>query len=861
MSPKLTPVMQQYVDMKAQYPDYLLFYRMGDFYELFFEDAKIASKALDIVQTYRGQVGDEPIPMCGVPFHAYENYLVRLIKAGYKVAICEQMETPAEAKKRGGSGALMRREIVRLVTAGTLTEDVLLNAKRNNYIACVAYISGEIGLAWADISTGDFFTQTVSKDQLFSTLARLDVSEILISDDFENEVPAIQALMDLTTHLSPEKFNAFTNKERLLNFYKLASLEGLGDLSREEVTACGVLLDYVLLTQKEGVPRLNRPQKIQTSGLMEIDASTQKSLEIVRSLSDDKGAKSLLQVLDETNTPMGGRLLARVLTGPLVQIDQINKRLQKVQFFTQNIGQMDQGRAVLKTVPDIERALGRLAIGRGGPRDLLAIRETLKAIPVLRNAIFSPLQPDGIVQDVQELGEHSALVKILDAAIEDFPPQLTREGKFIKKGFHPALDELRALKENAKEIKTDLQARYTKLTDIQNLKITDNSLVGLVVEVPVRYAQDLLKKPELGFIHRQTLTNCVRFTTVELNELAQKLLTAEERSLALELEIFESLREKVMADVDKLLSAAMAIAKLDVAMALANVAVKNTWVCPVMTDGLDFSIEKGRHPVVEAALKAQKQDFVENDCQMNPEKLWLMTGPNMAGKSTFLRQNALIAILAQMGSFVPAAKATIGVVDKIFSRVGASDDLARGRSTFMVEMVEVASILNGATDRSLVILDEVGRGTSTYDGLSIAHAVVEYLYHHNRCRALFATHYHELTQLKDTLPHIGLYTIKTQEWKGDIIFLHEVVQGASEHSYGIHVAKLAGLPPAVIDRARQILSEIERRGPNLTDLPLFTAAQVQMVSPLEERIKQINPDTLSPKEALDVLYQLKSLGG
>lgn len=863
---KLTPVMQQYVDLKQEYADYLLFYRMGDFYELFFEDAKIASKALDIVLTYRGQVENEKIPMCGVPFHAYENYLVRLVKAGFKVAICEQMETPAEAKKRG-SNAIVKREVVRLITAGTLTEDSLLQAKRNNFIASLVYENNFVGIAWADISTGDFFSEKITKENLFSALSRLNPSEILISYSFEKSIPAVRSMMDITTYLPDEKFNFFNHKERLIDFFKVGTLESLGDFSKQEITASGALIEYVLLTQKEGTPHFKFPKKIKASQFMEIDASTRKSLEIIFPLSSDKSAKSLLDVLDETASAAGGRLLTRFLNAPLTDKSLIDKRLSKVDYFFQNQEQLDKVRVLLKSLPDLERALVRLSLGRAGPRDFNAIKCALAVIPKLRNTIISPLLPEGLSVDLKELGEHSDLVDTLESAIVEEPPLLARDGGFVKKGYHEGLDALKSIKIEADNLKTDLQNRYIRELNISNLKIGFNNIVGFYIEISSKYVTEMEELRKKGFIHKQTLTTGIRFTTAELTDLETKILTADERALNLELSIFEELRKKIIGQSEKLLQVAQTLAKIDVMTTLAYVAQKYNWVCPVLTEGIEFDIEKGRHPVVEAVLLKTKQEFIPNNCHIDDEaRISLLTGPNMAGKSTFLRQNALIAILAQIGSFVPASYAKIGIVDKLFSRVGASDDLAKGHSTFMIEMVEVASILNGATERSLVILDEVGRGTATFDGLSIAHAVVEYLYYNNRCRSLFATHYHELTALAQKIKGIKLYTIRIKEWQGDIIFLHEVIEGISERSYGIHVAKLAGVPKTVVKRAEDILKDLEERKEKtsglLAELPLFAERNEAKVSKIEIELQNLSLDNLTPKQALDTLYRLKEqIGG
>lgn len=865
--PKVTPMMAQYLETKKQCPDCLLFYRMGDFYELFFEDAKIASSALDIVLTYRGKTpDDERIPMCGVPFHAYENYLVRLVKAGYKVAVGEQMENPAEAKKRGAS-AVVRREIVRIVTAGTLTEDSLLNARRHNYLACLAEGAEGFGIAWADMSTGGFYTQMVPLESVASVLARLEASEVLMSESTERAYPDLFLDENAEKAVLPaEQFSYLKAKQELERFFKVNDVADFGDFSKVELSAAGMLISYILDTQKGACPAFGMPQKIVGGIFMEIDPATRRSLELTKSLSDDKGAGSLLSAMDATITSAGGRLLSSYLSAPLMELNVINGRLDKIDYFIQNAGVRADVRELLKSVADVERAVSRLSVGRGGPRDVLTIAVSLDQVPKIRNKLQMGLVPSSLEQNKRDMGEWSALCDELKRAINPTAPLLIRDGGFIQRGYSAVLDEITDIKATAKKRSADLQAKYIQETGISHLKITFNNLLGYFIEVPSRFSEPLLREKERGFIHRQTMVNVVRFTTDELTDLETKILHAAEKSLAVELDLFKELSARILGVSSALSRAATALADIDVSCGLAHMAEINHWTRPVLTEGMDFIIKKGRHPVVEQALRKSRQTFVPNDCTLGEEEnnLWLLTGPNMAGKSTFLRQNALMAIMAQMGSFVPAEFAQIGLVDRVFSRVGASDDLARGRSTFMVEMVEVASILHGATARSLVILDEVGRGTATFDGLSLAWAVVEYLHDHNGCRGLFATHYHELTALSNRLRGVSLHTMRTKEWQGDIIFLHEVGDGAIDRSYGIHVAKLAGLPKAVLDRATMVLEGLEEKKqhqqPLFDDLPLFSVLETPTldVSNVEKRIAQINVDLLSPKEALDLLYQLKS---
>ncbi len=854
---KTTPLMEQYLKIKADYPDCLLFYRMGDFYELFFNDAFVASKALDIVQTYRGTHLGQKIPMCGVPFHAYENYLVRLVKAGYKVAICEQMEDPEEAKKRGNK-AVVKRDVIRIVTAGTLTDENLLNARHHNYLVSVAESGLGFGVAWADMSTGDFYVQTATTETLPSVLARLEASEVLVQEDFTTRYPHLwDNSFGQMTQLPASDFSALlyaSVMQRNPSFLKVENI------------AIGVIEQYLTRTQKSEAPILSAPQQVNEVQLMQIDAATRRSLELTSSLSDERGAASLLTILDETQTGAGARLLSTWLSSPLMDLDLINARLDQVNFFKDNPLVLADVRTILKEVPEIERALTRLAVGRGGPRDMMAIATGLGLIPVLRTHLVGEYMPNALAQTKDLLGEHSLLVEEIKRALvdEDKLPLLARDGGFIRAGYHAPLDEYDSIKKNAKKMLADLQAKYIAQTNIQNLKVTFNNLLGYFIEVPTRFSEPLLTNKEMGFIHRQTMVNCVRFTTVELSDLETKILQADEKTLRLELELYEALRQKILALSTEILQASRALACLDVVSSLAHLASRKNWVRPTLTLGKEFDIKGGHHPVVESALEKLHTDFIPNDCNLNEQNnLWLLTGPNMAGKSTFLRQNALIAILAQMGSYVPAESATIGLVDRLFSRVGASDDLARGRSTFMIEMVEVANILNGATDKSLVILDEVGRGTATFDGLSIAWATVEYLHNHNASRALFATHYHELTALSKNLSRVSMHTMRIKEWQGDIVFLHEVGEGAVNRSYGIHVARLAGLPDAVLTRAEQVLNQLEEKKthqkPLFDDLPLFSALEKQppKESVVEKELKVLDVDALSPREALDILYRLK----
>ena len=863
-----TPMVQQYFEVKNQYPDCLLFYRMGDFYELFFEDAKVASKILDIVLTDKNH--NKPggaIPMCGVPYHAYESYLVKLVRAGFKVAICEQLEDPAEARKRG-SKSVVKRDVIRVVTAGTLTEDTLLSATKHNYLACLVPTATGIALSWVDMSTGDFYVQSLSRELLPSTLARLEPSEILVSSDLKDTHPNLLYRVGGLTELAPHLFLYTTQKETMDSF--LAAHTTSTDFDKAELAAAGVLLGYLNDTQKGNMPNLHTLQKVYTEQFMDIDPATRRSLELTASLTGEQhGGKSLLSVLAQTTTGPGGRLMSSWLSAPIIDITTINDRLDSVDFFVQNATRRTNIRTALKSVPDIERALARLSVGRGGPKDMLAIGTALSQIPKIRLEFGGIALPNSLDRNLIRLGEHSAISSRIFDCIRPDAPLMARDGNLICEGYSSELDNLRHAKENAQQQLAEMRARYVTQTNISNLKIAFNNLIGYHIEVPAKSAKALFDNPEWGFIHRQTMTNVVRFTTAELSSLAGHILNADNEALNLELRLFEELRTYLLSLADPLFETAGALAELDVTTTLALLAEENHWTRPILTTGLDFDITGGRHPVVEAALSTEHISFIPNDCSLGTDnnRLWLLTGPNMAGKSTFLRQNALIAVMAQMGSFVPADSAKFGIIDKLFSRVGASDDLARGHSTVMVEMVEVATILSGATDRSLVILDEVGRGTATFDGLSIAWAVVEYLRTHNKCRGLFATHYHELTALANRLEGVTLHTMRVKEWQGDIVFLHEVTEGATDRSYGIHVARLAGLPESVLTRAAEVLAQLEEKKqtqkPLFDDLPLFSAAATPIYSAkpsaADMLLKDTDVDLLSPREALDLVYRLKQM--
>lgn len=852
-----TPMMAQYLEIKAQYPSCLLFYRLGDFYELFFEDAVVASKALDITLTRRGKgAKGEEIPMCGVPAHASDHYLSRLIRQGYRVAICEQTEDVGSRKTKGP----LTRDVIRVVTPGTLTEEDLLESGQNNFLTALVPARGKsdsLGLASLDISTGDFFVESTSLALLETVLARLRPGELLLPDSFLKTPELYELFQEVKKRLTPlpeSRFDGQNGLERLKELYGVETLEAFGDFKPQEVAACGALVDYIRLTQKKDIPSLKPPRRLLEGRRLELDAATRRNLELHASLSGETRG-SLLDIIDQTTTPMGARLLSHHLAAPVKDLKVLQKRLTCVDFLFENPALAKALRAVLTQCPDLERPLSRLMWGRGQPRDLAALQRGLALLPDLQKIFQNHDSPESLQSILKHLGHYQELTDRLRRALKDELPHLAREGGFIRPGYHPPFDELLALKEDSKGALEVLQKKYVIETGISSLKIKHNNIVGYHIEITS------LHKDKLGpvFVHRQTMANAMRFTTMELAELEKKIIGAVDQALALELRLFQDLVDEVTRRAADIVETAHALAALDVSASHTHLALEKNYVKPILDETFAFEIEGGRHPVVEALLP-QGTSFVPNNCHL--KGLWLLTGPNMAGKSTFLRQNALIALMAHMGMYVPAKKAHIGLIDRIFSRVGASDDLARGRSTFMVEMTETATILNQATPRSFVILDEIGRGTATFDGLSLAWACVEHLVHVNQARALFATHYHELTALEKSLKEVSCYTVKIREWEDQIIFLHEIVQGIADKSYGIHVGKLAGLPPSVVKRAAEVLSTLEKTKskPHLVSqpLPLFVEAY-SVPSPLEKAVEALNPDDLSPKEALEKLYSFKKL--
>lgn len=871
-----TPALAQYLDIKHQHQDSLVFYRLGDFYELFFEDAVQASKILGLVLTKRGQYQGQDVPMCGVPAHAAENYLAKLIQNGRKVAICEQMEEAEQVKKREGKNIIQRR-VVRIMTPGTLTEENLLNNKRYNYLAALCIENGLMAGAWIDLSTADFYTAEIPMGQLLSWLERLSPRELLISDEnAEMLVSTLSPEWRKIVSIRPkDRFDPRGARQRLQKVYDIQSLEGLGSFSPNEIAAAGALMEYIELTQQGRIPLLKPLKRVFGKEIMEIDAFTWRSLEIDRTQSNHYEG-SLLQVIDRTSSAAGSRCLSAWLAYPLTDTAKIISRQEMVEFLIiQGQARIDTQKKLAK-IPDLQRALSRLMIGRGSPRDLGAIQSGLQQATAMKENL-SPISmlPKDFKGLLAELGYHQPLIERLAKALTTTLPLDAKEGGFIVAGYHQELDKWRHLRDDSRQEIAVLENQYRGLTGLTSLKIKYNNILGYYIETTTVQSPKLFDYPDKTFIHRQTMAGAVRFVTTVLSELQQKIFQAADKALALELLLFQDLVQEVKTQAAMIQKTADALAHIDVIAALAALAVEQSYCRPLVDHSVHFDIKDGRHPVVEYALMKDSKSFIANDCNLSAgQQLWLITGPNMAGKSTYLRQNALIAILAQIGSFVPAMQAKIGVVDKLFSRVGAADDLARGQSTFMVEMLETAAILNQATDRSLVILDEIGRGTSTFDGLAIAWAVLEHLHDTLKSRSLFATHYRELAGLGKKLSSMRAYCFKLKEWQETIVFLHQLIPGVADRSYGIDVARLAGVPKAVISRARKILTLLETNdnkknmGLLPEGLPLFSDKPISMdkgekesdkLSAVEEAFLKLDVDALSPRQALEKLYELQKL--
>jgi len=863
-----TPMMEQYLGIKNQYRDALLFYRMGDFYELFFEDAVIASKILEITLTKRGKSNGKDIPMCGVPFHSANNYLPKLIKKGFNVAVCEQTETVEEAKSKLKKGPL-KREVVRVISPGTLTEDDLLERTTNNFLGAIYILDDVVCVAWADISTGCFKSKNLinekipskQKQILTNFLLKMSFSEILVSDDMDTSLIE-EEWHSLLKKQSPSQFFYESSYDQVCSYYAVSSIEGLGQFSKGEIIAAGVLLSYLKLTQCGKIPLLSTLESETDNKILEIDYFTQKSLEILTNLSGNYEG-SLVSCLDETKTAGGSRLLKQRLIEPFYEINQINDRHDLVKWLLEN-NNIIEFQTYLKNIPDFERSLSRISVNRGTPKDLLLLSDGLvfvekifkkltsnkdfKIKPSLLNLIISNFKID-----------YSLFLNIKDALKKDLPLS-TKEGGFIRDGFDSKLDSLRTLRKNEIEEITNLQKKYIDLTNINSLKIKHNRMLGYHIEVRAMHDQSI--RDIDFFIHRQTTAQTSRFTSIELNDLETQILNSFDESIKIEVAIFNQFTNEIIKKGKEILDIAYSISELDIAIMVVNQFYNRNYICPVMLEEKILEIKEGRHPVVEKNIKLKNNSFVSNDCFLKEQDIiWLITGPNMAGKSTYLRQNALIVIMAQAGLFVPAKEAKIGIVDKIFSRVGASDDLAKGHSTFMVEMIETSLILNTSTDRSLVILDEIGRGTATFDGLAIAWSVLDYLHNIIKPRTLFATHYHELTALKENLKNISCHKMSIKEWNDSIIFMHKILDGEADKSYGIHVAKLAGLPLPVTEKAKILLEYIENqeKHKNLKKINEIENLKTDDTKNFFEEFDKISINDVTPMESLNLLHMLKLL--
>ena len=863
-----TPMMEQYLKIKNQHKDALLFYRMGDFYELFFEDAIVASQALDITLTKRGKSNGKDIPMCGVPFHSADNYLPKLIKKGFNVAVCEQTETSEEAKIKSKKGPL-KREVVRIISPGTLTEDNLLERNTNNFLGAISDNKGSVSIAWVDVSTGCFKSRNIEEDNksnrkqlLANFLLRMNFSELLISEEFDLDI-IVEEWHSIIKKQPSSLFHYPSCLDQILSYYSIASLGGVGSFSEGEIKAAGVLLSYLKLTQCGKIPILSMIQTETQNNFLEIDYFTQKSLEIFKNLSGGIEG-SLISCLDETKTASGARLLKQRVIEPFYRIEQIQDRYNLTNWILENNIDISQYQIDFESIPDLERSLSRISLSRGGPRDLLLMSKGLLIIEGICENLISNNQAKSISSLLNAIIDnldidYSLFSKIKNAFKTDVP-LIVKEGNFIKEGFHKELDSLRNFRNNELEFIAKLQKKYSELTKVNSLKIKHNRMLGYHIEVRALHDQSL-RNIDL-FIHRQTTAQTSRFTTVELNDVENQILNSFDKAVKIELDIFNDFVNQILQKGEEILKIVFSISELDISIMVASQSISRNYTCPNICEEKRLEIIGGRHPVVEEQMKLSEKSFIFNDCTLNKKDLiWLITGPNMAGKSTYLRQNALIVIMAQAGLFVPANKANIGVFDKIFSRVGASDDLAKGQSTFMIEMIETSLILNTATDKSLVILDEIGRGTSTFDGLAIAWSVLDYLHEKIKPRTLFATHYHELTSLKENLENLSCHKMSIKEWDDSIIFMHKIVDGEADKSYGIHVAKLAGLPLPVTKKATKLLSNFQNKNNeihymNIDEMDISESKEDEFFF---EEFDKVNVDEISPRQALDIFYKLKLL--
>ena len=863
---ELSPMMQNYMQTKEKYKDCILFYRLGDFYEMFFDDAITASRELEITLTGRACGMEERAPMCGVPFHAAEIYISRLIAKGYKVAICEQLEDPKQAK------GIVQRDVIRVVTPGTVIETNMLEEKKNNYIMSIFKKGMYYGLAVCDISTGDFYSTKImlpenNFEKLLDEYARYLPSEIVVNTEMGTREAELEVMKNKwNAFVTVRDDEIFSTDTSLLQ--KLYTIVDSSDIKKESlkddtfsVAAINGLLNYFTETQKVKLEHINKIKLYEVQKYMALDVSARRSLELIERMADRSKKGTLIWVLDQTSTSMGGRLLRRWINDPLLEVDEINKRLDGVGEFKDNLILKGETIEILKKVYDIERLAGKISYGNANARDMISLKNSLQKLPELK-ALLKDAKTDVLKECYEKLDELQDIADLIDSAIVEEPPISIKEGGIIKRGYNSEIDEYRSASTDGKSWIIELEAKEREATGIKNLKVGYTRAFGYYIEV----TKSFLKQVPDRFIRKQTLTNAERFITEELREMETKILGAEEKAVSLEYNEFVKIRDIIASNIERLQTSSSIISKVDVLSCLATVAEDNNYVRPEINDGTELKIVNGRHPVVEKMLG--NGEFVQNNTELDSEKtrLAIITGPNMAGKSTYMRQVAIITLMAQIGSFVPADSAKIGVVDKIFTRVGASDDLSMGQSTFMVEMAEVSNILKNATSRSLVILDEIGRGTSTYDGLSIAWAVAEYIADKEKigCKTLFATHYHELMELEEKIEGIKNYSIAVKEKGEDIIFLRKIVEGGTDESYGIHVAKLAGVPNAVVTRANKILRSLEKGGVKVKEdkedkkqvdgqFDFFNIKLADIASELDK----VNLNELTPIDALNVLVKMK----
>ncbi|KAF8818302.1 DNA mismatch repair protein MutS [Rickettsia endosymbiont of Cardiosporidium cionae] len=805
-----TPVMKQFLDIKYQHLDCLLLYRMGDFYELFYEDAVTASKILSITLTKRGKTENENINMCGIPHHALENYLRKLLEQDFKIAICEQLETPNEAKERAGHKAIVKREVTRIITPGTIIEDGLTDDQSTNYLASIFINNNQSSICYIDLTTNKIFVTTVIQEYIMHEMARLKPKEILLSEKYAAH-SIIPKIKDLGIYISFQVDSIFTyNKAKkiVLDFYKIHSLQAIGDLTNENVISIGSILEYISLTQKSHITCITKPQICNTKEYMCIDNVTRDRLEINTSVSGNK-KDSLFYNINNTLSKPGSRLLYSYLSSPLTNIKYISDRLNITNFFYSNMNLNQDIRSYIKELGDVERAVAKLMMNHSRPRDLLIIKNAILIGEKIKTIFTRNGEtPHYIETLIEGLSGTHEVHDIINQSIKDETTNILTEGGIIKNEYHPKIKELNDILYNSNLYISNLEKKYREDTKIDSLKISRNNLIGLFIEITSR---NIHKINDNKFIHRQTTINSARYVTEELKDLENKIIHAKFSVTNLEQELYSTICSELIYYQNKLINLIRSLSKLDVFCNFAHIARENSYVMPKLTNNLIFHIQEGRHPVVEKSLNLNNISFISNDCNLcENERIGLITGPNMSGKSTFLRQNAIIAIMAHIGSFVPAKSAEIGIIDKIFTRIGSSDNLAKGESTFMIEMLETSAILSQSTKKSLIILDEVGRGTSTYDGVSIAWSIIEYIHNALQSRCLFATHYHELIDMQNSLHSITNYTTSIHEEQNKIIFLHKIIKGSTSKSYGIHVAELAGLPQSVIKRANTLLKEFEK---------------------------------------------------